>query len=733
MAKEGGPRLVAVYLDFTAAFDRVPLSLVVDGLLARGGELEGDERVRFLKRVRWVKAFLSDRSMRVRWDGEVSEWKGMRVGVPQGTLLGPAGWKIVLRGLQERLRRMGAGQLVYADDVVLLMETSDPGGDAAQQTLQSWIDAVEDWAEGTNMRLSADKTKLMVFGGGEAPKVKVGGKELVKERCATYLGVKIDEDLSFSQHVESLMGRCSRRLAALEKLCSASWRPSCHDILSFHKSLTESVLRYGIGIWGHYISRTNMQDIDAIQADASRCALGMPRKVADELVMAETGLLGLRQMARREASYLVAAGRTREQGEVGDPLEVETEKGSWWAEEGREALSRMRCNKWDFLPEKRVRAEEENDIFSCVERGQLVLDPVTATEEDIVEIHERADTVIYTDGSAKGGYGGAGWTEFRNFEHAYEHARASYESEGAELEMRSDSFLAEQTALLRVALGKLGTARDGEEVVILTDSLSNIMSLASPGNRDAAEAETRRALKRACDRGVKIRVKHCKGHSGILGNDLADEVAGRAMEEAAAKGGSRKVTRRVACRLSALAAKENAKQKWEDLARSGTSVKCRKLAALRLRGGGSIGNPLMRKGSRGLEERRWEVTFNHLRMGRVARVWGDGGRILTRTWKCGCERQVGEESVLHFLFKCPEAAGAREGMRLKVERKEEEEKEEKRRRGAFIRGTAWGKWDMLRRHPGPVMGFVREVLEWPEGEREGAGGGGSRGWGGAII
>ena len=244
-------------------------------------------------------------------------------------------------------------------------------------------------------------------------------------------------------------------------------------------------------------------------------------------------------------------------------------------------------------------------------------------------------------------------------------------------------------------------------MAVLTDSLSNIMSLASPGNRDSAEAEIRRAIRRACDRGVRIRIQHCKGHSGVLGNDLADVWAGDARVETAGVGGARKVSRRVACKLSALAAREGAKQNWESKALGGTTARCRLLAALRIRGGGVMGNPLLKKGMRGLEERRWEVAFNHLRMGRVAGVWCERGRVLTRTWKCGCERGAGEDGVLHFLFKCPSVATQREVMREEVRMREEVEARERRRAGRDLRVSAWGQWCILQRHPGAVMRLLK--------------------------
>ena len=69
-----------VYLDFQKAFDKVPNQRLLVKLNAHG---IGNNVIN------WIEKWLTQRILRVIVDVEISNWKSVLNGVPQGSVLGP--------------------------------------------------------------------------------------------------------------------------------------------------------------------------------------------------------------------------------------------------------------------------------------------------------------------------------------------------------------------------------------------------------------------------------------------------------------------------------------------------------------------------------------------------------------------------------------------------------------------------------------------------------------------
>ena len=102
-------------MDFQKAFDKVPHQRLILKLKSHG---MGNSVIN------WIEQWVTDRRQIVVVDGEVSSWKSVLSGVPQGSVLGPILFLVYINDLEEWV----TGKILkFAYDTKLFRKTREVG------------------------------------------------------------------------------------------------------------------------------------------------------------------------------------------------------------------------------------------------------------------------------------------------------------------------------------------------------------------------------------------------------------------------------------------------------------------------------------------------------------------------------------------------------------------------------------------------------------------------------
>lgn len=273
-----------VMLDFSAAFDVINHHILTEKLKSYGFTTSA---------VLLMQSYLTDRKQKVFYNGCLSESKSLQCGLPQGSCLGPLLFSVFINDFPFAINK--ASVTIYADDSTVYYAAESCN--EINVVLSKELDLIHKWAKCNHLVLNVSKTKALLIGSKQKLahsaelKLKLAGKSLQQVDKARLLGLVIDSNLSWSEHINTIVNKMGRAIATTKKCCHYVKRDTLEIIT---KSLILCHLTYCSEVWSS-ASRKDLTKLQIAQNKAARLVLGCSIKTSREHMYSSLTWLSLNQ------------------------------------------------------------------------------------------------------------------------------------------------------------------------------------------------------------------------------------------------------------------------------------------------------------------------------------------------------------------------------------------------------------------------------------------------------
>ncbi len=273
-ARSGGDVVGIAAYDLSAAFDTLDHARVLDKLRMMGvGQRE----------TTWFQHYLSGRQQRVLYRDSLSEYRNVRFGVNQGSILGPLLFLCLIMDLPAAIMPSTAtgrtGCSGYADDTVVWSTGNTV--EEVKKDLESISANVAKYMVEHNLVLNRDKTQVLFSGGSSTSNsFLIDGVNVTPSDRVDLLRVSFDHRLSPTPHQEATCSAARSIACAARRLAMHLPRQQLQQVLL---TLIVGKLGYGCASLPPRLSSAHPspvlhQRIQVAINDCARSTIGSNRK-----------------------------------------------------------------------------------------------------------------------------------------------------------------------------------------------------------------------------------------------------------------------------------------------------------------------------------------------------------------------------------------------------------------------------------------------------------------------
>ncbi len=487
--------------------------------------------------VRWVASYLLDRMARVRFQDATTPNAKLPCGLPQGSPSSPILYILITAAiyfLSGAAQRYG-----YADDTAMLF-VGDTLDDTTRQANEA-IAAMELWGGSEAIHFDPAKTEVMHFSRRQmdhdrSPAIYHGEREIRASRSMRWLGIWLDKKLTFNNHIEKWCHKARTVINHLRVMNNTVRGMSAMAARRAVWAVVLPTLFYGLDVWlpgldtgdsrlqRNHISKTNLSKIQRVLNLSCRMILPVWKTTPVEFLWKEAGIPPASVLMRNIQERIAVRYATLDKAHpISKRLrqsqrEIVLDERPLIAERMAIRHSRLlrTAARTTDIERPRLIPQRFSDHINteCPEERLQKEAAVTAFQGWLTG--KPAGFVIFTDGSKT-------LTDTAGYGYAVFHCGRLIDWGSGQLGKR-EVFDAEIHGALAGLKAAMQRNCHLEPITVCMDNTSVIDCIGATA-ADSSQACFREFQKIGDKHPYLISVRWSPGHTGIFGNELADQLA----------------------------------------------------------------------------------------------------------------------------------------------------------------------------------------------------------------
>ena len=261
-----------VFLDFAKAFDTVNHKILLSKLDHYG--IRG-------KTLQLIESYLTEREQCVQVNNALSDFNVITHGVPQGSILGPLLFLLYINDIAQSSSLLSF--YLFADDTAIFLSRNNIKD--LEETLNQELVKVSHWLIANKLSLNVKKSNTLLFrtrNESNSPKINLNlnGVPIEEKQNAKYLGLIVDNKLSYENHVKHVKCKLIKGNAILAKVRHFVPTDSLTNTYNAH---IQPHINYGLNLWG-YAAQSHLDEVIPLQKKALRImCFKKPREESEPL------------------------------------------------------------------------------------------------------------------------------------------------------------------------------------------------------------------------------------------------------------------------------------------------------------------------------------------------------------------------------------------------------------------------------------------------------------------